>query len=1317
MDKQLSLILSDLKKLFAKDEILAKDFNDFCDKMESKEVENYLKSLSKGSKPEQALREIFFSFNSKFAQYLFTDIFPEVSNESGFIDYLIKANREEIALEIKPLFTAVFKKTSGIKQLVKIKKSSLNPEIHRPQVLKYLREARDFVVLTNLEDWFFFSRGSSLKESCPPFGQMELFSLLEEAKQLEDFWHFLDNTEDLSIKEPLDEQFFKCLKFWVSEINMVKFNINDNLKISFIINLINKFIFIQSLDSFWVIGKQHIQKEWDNIERKWSAKNPQRILKKYLEDINEYFYEYYDTELFKISEQDKTILDYIDLTESNVNLFYKKFKLILGIDFGINPDNWIPGITQFNFRRIDEDILGKSYETFLAEVRKEQGIYYTPKYITKFIANHTVSVKFDEITDSIPNLLENGAYEKVKKLILEMFDLKVLDPACGSGSFLIKALKVIWEKYKDVNHSIEQQYSKYSKFSKGIERPKEVENKFGHLLELKNLLGFSNQRRLISQIILRHIYGIDLDKNALDVAKLNIWLESIKLAPSEFQANRVPADTNHILPDLEMNLYNGDSLIGHNSEIIDHLKTNSSEEIKKLSMLRKEYIKNPQNNDLIRDIILTKQKLGLDLDSEFGNYVKSLKMKNDIYESTIPFHWQLDFWFIYLNENVEKNPDPGFDCIIGNPPYFTIRGKGSGTITQSYIYEYLQKSSEWKDYFRSQSDIYYYFIIKSALNLRRKGKFGFIIESYWLENDYADKLKALILDKVNIDILINFGKVKKIFEDADNDTCILLFTLETLENMKFKYIRCIDNFTGGTQHQNNQKMINHIISNIEKNDFSDKYIDIYLINQSQLDTSKWVLSKEWKRTILEKITSNSKPLGELCEIGQGMVPGRKTEFRISSKSNQTGSGGYITRMDSNFIEVVNKINGKTYKLEREFVKPLVTNSDLKKYQIVVSGDYLLYTVPLQEKRIDMKKASGVLAYLENYKEKLKERYDYDGKKYPWYGYQRIQNVEIFEFDRLKILCPYRAPENSFALDSMKSICTTDMYALIPDTNTIDFYYLLGVLNSKLLTFWYKEAGKAKGLILEFFATPLSKMPILISERERTNILRKKVSSVITLKSLGLKFNQIWLQVSEKYQSKTISFKKLILDDRNRIQRGNFSELWIEDIDINPNSNSELLTKKFDKIEVKIINEMKIIVLGLSGREEQILLKLTTSKREYTLILYLELKKILKSRRKIDNLSNLFEKTEIPVITPNIWEHSHNLINYTNERYIKEVKTKIEEFNMFTNDKKIASLENEIDVLVFKYYDIPKEMAELILDSIETTNAVKLEILEGYENIK
>lgn len=109
-NNELKNILIDLEKLFKEDEIKAEDFKSFIHSLKSNEVKNYLTGLTEGSKPEQILREIFFTFNAKFSKHLFKNIFPEVSQEEGFIDYLIKDNREEISVEIKPLYLANFEK-------------------------------------------------------------------------------------------------------------------------------------------------------------------------------------------------------------------------------------------------------------------------------------------------------------------------------------------------------------------------------------------------------------------------------------------------------------------------------------------------------------------------------------------------------------------------------------------------------------------------------------------------------------------------------------------------------------------------------------------------------------------------------------------------------------------------------------------------------------------------------------------------------------------------------------------------------------------------------------------------------------------------------------------------------------------------------------------------------------------------------------------------------------------------------------------------------------------------------------------------------
>lgn len=1319
-------ILADLKRLFKKKEILAKDFRSFLNSLQSKEVENYLTGISKGSKPEAILREVFFTINSPFAQYLFKDVFPEVTQADGFIDYLIKSNREEISLEIKPLFTGIFKNEKTGRIFSKLKKKKLNPEEHKTQILKYLKETSDYVVLTNLEEWYFFSKDFSLDLECKPFGSEELFKLLEDFTQVDDFWFYLDKKEELNIKEPLDENFFSCLKTWVSELNNVKFLVKDDKKLELIINLINKFIFVQSLDSFWVISKNYIQNEWIAIERKWAAKNTNRILKKFLEDINEYFYELYDTELFKIAEENKTVLSVLDSSSDNISLFYEKLKLILGVEYGEPSSSWVRGITQFNFRRIDEDVLGKSYETFLAEIRKEQGIYYTPKYITQFIIDNTIKKKIRLIIEPIPKLLEEKKFKEVLDLINELFEFKVLDPACGSGSFLIKALKVIWSEYNLLNSYIEKSYSKYSRFTGEIVRSKEIEKDFKQILEIKEILGFKDRRKLISKIIIRHIFGIDLDKNAIEVAKLNLWLESIKLSPQDFQFDKVPADTNHILPDLEINLCNGDSLVGLPDDfVIDQLSNSYSKELTELITLRNDYLENPANIESVKRIVEIKTFLNKELYEFYEEYLESNGINNDFLDKSVPLHWPLDFWYVYFNNDLMlKDPNmSGFTSVIGNPPYFTIRGKGTGTLTQTISYNYLKSSPVWKKYFRSQSDIYYYFIIKSISILKSKGNFGFIIESYWLENDYADKLKGDILGNVSLEFLVNFGKVKKIFEDANNDTCILIFEKDVKATSYFKYVYCNKNFSIGTPQQNNQRLVSHIVDKLNEDDYSDEYIELYLVAQNNLNLSKWILSRSDNLDLINKIELNKIPLGGesgLCEVGQGVVPGRKKEFRISADPEITNAGGYWTSIRTDEIEVVSFKSKKKYTLETELVKPLITNSGIRKYILIENQEFLLYTVPLQDGRLQLKDFTGVINYLKEYEKELKERYDYDGDKYPWYGYQRIQNIKVFENSNPKIICPYRAKENRFALDEKGYFGTTDMYGILPKANaSVDILYLLGILNSKVLTFWYKVAGKSKGQILEYFANPLSRMPIYLPSIKAQAVLSNLVSEIMILKKADQKFKEIWSTTSQKFRSGIITLEKLMLKDKVKVQNGKFGEVWISDTTIFPDSQSELLIKTFKEFDMVLDGDFNLKLYGVKDKEVQLLINIQTKLKEFRDILYLEIDKLSNSSKKIYSLKDILKKAEISVIKPNIWEKSFNLIKYSNEKFNS---WKLENGITFEIDaaveleSRIENLESEVEARVLKYYGLTLQETEVMFTTLMIGERIKNKVIEKFNSL-
>jgi hypothetical protein len=97
---------------------------------------------------------------------------------------------------------------------------------------------------------------------------------------------------------------------------------------------------------------------------------------KFLEGFEDFFDDYYDTEIFSAR-----VWDRLDKDPANLQKFCEKLNFILGINTWDQTFS-TRGIVHYNYRRIDEDIFGKSYEMFLAANRKDEGIYYTPADIT-----------------------------------------------------------------------------------------------------------------------------------------------------------------------------------------------------------------------------------------------------------------------------------------------------------------------------------------------------------------------------------------------------------------------------------------------------------------------------------------------------------------------------------------------------------------------------------------------------------------------------------------------------------------------------------------------------------------------------------------------------------------------------------------------------------------------------------------------------------------------------------------------------------------------------------------------------------------------
>ena len=262
----------------------------------------------------------------------------------------------------------------------------------------------------------------------------------------------------------------------------------------------------------------------------------------------------------------------------------------------------------YEFTMVSADILGSVYERFLGkvitltaghnarveekpEVRKAGGVYYTPTYIVDYIVKNTVG-----------KLLEGKSPKEAAKI-------KVLDPACGSGSFLIGAYQFLLDWY----HT---QYTAAGNANLPIGSsapPDPAALATGKKPVLRPGLagGWSLTIAERKRILLDHIHGVDLDGQAVEVTKLNLLLKCLEGETSQTLGFEQRLFRERALPDLGKNIVCGNSLIGTDIVGTDTWMTIGEEEQRKIN----------------------------------------------------PFDYERAFPAVF------KGKDGGFDAVIGNPPY------------------------------------------------------------------------------------------------------------------------------------------------------------------------------------------------------------------------------------------------------------------------------------------------------------------------------------------------------------------------------------------------------------------------------------------------------------------------------------------------------------------------------------------------------------------------------------------------------------------------------------------------------------------------
>lgn len=587
---------------------------------------------------------------------------------------------------------------------------------------------------------------------------------------------------------------------------------------------------------------------------------------------------------------------------------------------------------------IDPEMLGHIFENLL-EDNRDKGAFYTPKEIVQYMCKESLIQyllnAFQEQKDieqfirfhSVSSFLA----EKENALLLnqKLDDIKVCDPAIGSGAFPIGMLQEIFEAKRFIYP--------YLKTNQDF-KPADVK---------KN-------------IIQNSIYGVDLEKGAVDIAQLRFWLSLV-----------VDELNPHPLPNLDYKIMQGNSLLesfegvdlsqmGKSESdvriveperdlfgnILDgqmKMTFSKSETTEKIQELIKRFfsIEKAEDKKVIRDEInhLVLQHIEYNIElreiqlnrliNEAGNPNNLTKNAKKKYEGYIADLDKIQatkanllkiqetaerpyfLWHLYFMDVFEKG---GFDVMIGNPPYIQLQKMGKES-------DILQEAGF--ETFARTGDIYCLFYEKGFDLLKKGGTLTYITSNKWMRGGYGKSLRNYFT-KVNTQKILNLGP--SIFHSATVDTNIYVGKKESFDN-QVKGISIENRFD---------------ISFLK---------DDELIPMQDVNDDAWVVLDEADLKIAKAFEKNGKVLKDWeIKINFGIKTGLNEAFIIDQAKRDE-----LVAEDPKADQII---------------RPILKGREIERYYAEWSKDFIISTFP--SKDLDINDFPSIKNYLENFQPKLNQ---------------------------------------------------------------------------------------------------------------------------------------------------------------------------------------------------------------------------------------------------------------------------------------------------------------------------------------------------------
>ena len=421
-----------------------------------------------------------------------------------------------------------------------------------------------------------------------------------------------------------------------------------------------------------------------------------------------------------------------------------------------------------------------------------------------------------------------------------------------------------------------------------------------------------------------------------------------------------------------------------------------------------------------------------------------------------------------------------FDVVIGNPPYIGEKGRKD-------IFRPIKEA--FKDRYETNSDIFYFFFMKSIDILKENGNFGFITTNYFLTADGAVKLRKELKERTAIYNIINFNEMK-LFESALGQHNIITIFKKTTKILDTSIINVIspDNITQEQLFKNSDEVEVFTVKSNELYDGDKNYIRVSKLGNSL-------------ENVFNKMVSNSKFIKEICLLGVGFKTGTdKIVKKDIDKVYETKSIN-INLKDGVFI--LNEEEYQKIKPESELIYKCYKSSDIEQYSS--SSWKNLYVIWIN-KDTDIEKYPNIKSHLEKYKDILDFKMKDRGETLPWYSNYRARDYDLFT-NKDKIVFPYRSKSNIFSYSNDDYFASGDILYLRQKDKNFNIKYILALLNSKLYYTWLYYKGKRKGEILELYVTPMSQVPIKDISKEEQEPFISLVNTIIDSKEKIVKYTK------------------------------------------------------------------------------------------------------------------------------------------------------------------------------------------------------------------